>query len=117
VTGGAPAPQVSHHDTPPLSRPHHEDSRYRYCTNFIVSGTGLAARDFLPRLEGLGDSVLVVGDEATLKVHVHTDGPEAAVALFVGAGEVTNLDVADMREQIAERHARLSGGRIKPRSS
>ncbi len=108
---GAEAPQVSHHDTPPLSRPHHEDSRYRYCTNFIVSGAGLAARDFLPRLEGLGDSVLVVGDEATLKVHVHTDEPEAAVALFEGAGQVTNLDVADMREQIAARRARLAGGR------
>lgn len=104
-------PEISHHETPRLSRPHHEDSRYRYCTNFIVSGTGLRSRDFLPRLEGLGDSVLVVGDEVTLKVHVHTDDPEAAVDLFEGAGKVTNLDVADMREQIAERNARLATGR------
>ncbi len=108
---GAAVPEVSHQEAPRLSRPHHEDSRFRYCTNFIVSGTGLSGRDLLPRLEGLGDSVLVVGDEATLKVHVHTDEPEAAVALFEGAGEVTNLDVADMREQIAERRARLEGGR------
>jgi DAK2 domain fusion protein YloV len=108
---GADVPEVSHHEAPRLSRPHHEDSRFRYCTNFIVSGTGLSSRDFLPRLEGLGDSVLVVGDEVTLKVHVHTDEPEAAVALFEGAGAVTNLDVADMREQIAERRARLEGGR------
>jgi uncharacterized protein len=108
---GAPVPEVSHHEAPRLSRPHHEDSRFRYCTNFIVSGSGLRSRDFLPRLEGLGDSVLVVGDEVTLKVHVHTDEPEAAVALFEDAGEVTNLDVADMREQIAERRARLEGGR------
>jgi fatty acid kinase len=105
------APAVSHHEAPRLSQPHHEDSRFRYCTNFIVSGSGLSSRDFLPRLEGLGDSVLVVGDEVTLKVHVHTDTPEAAVALFEDAGEVTNLDVADMREQIAERRARLEGGR------
>jgi len=108
---GAELPEVSHHEPPRLSLPHHVDSRYRYCTNFIVSGTGLGSREFLPRLEGLGDSVLVVGDEATLKVHVHTDEPEAAVALFEGAGEVTNLDVADMREQMAEREARLAGGR------
>ena len=71
-------PEVSHPDAPQLSRPHHEDSRFRYCTNFIVSGSGLEQREFLPRLEGLGDSVLVVGDEMTLKVHVHTDDPEAA---------------------------------------
>jgi len=108
---GAAMPEVSHHEAPRLSRPHHEDSRYRYCTNFIVSGDGLNSRDFLPRLEGLGDSVLVVGDEVTLKVHVHTDEPEAAVALFEDAGRVTNLDVADMREQIAERDARLEAGR------
>jgi uncharacterized protein len=104
-------PEISHQEAPRLSRPHHHDSRYRYCTNFIVSGAGLNSREFLPRLEGLGDSVLVVGDEVTLKVHVHTDEPEAAVALFEGAGEVTNLDVADMREQIAERSARLASGR------
>jgi len=107
----AELPEVPHHEAPRMSHPHHEDSRYRYCTNFIVSGSGLSSRAFLPRLEGLGDSVLVVGDEVTLKVHVHTDEPEAAVALFEGAGEVTNLDVADMREQMAEREARLEAGR------
>jgi len=100
-------PEVAHHEPPRLSLPHHHDSRYRYCTNFIVSGSGLGDRAFLPRLEALGDSVLVVGDEATLKVHVHTDEPEAAVALFDGRGAVTNLDVADMREQMAARSARL----------
>ncbi len=104
-------PVVEHQAAPVLSLPHHEDSRFRYCTNFIVSGDGLASREHISPLEGLGDSVLVVGDEATLKIHVHTDDPEAAVALFEGLGEVTNLDVADMREQVAERRARLDAGR------
>ena len=108
---GAALPEISHHEAPRLSLPHHEDSRYRYCTNFIVSGSDLDRRRFLPRLEGMGDSVLVVGDKATLKVHVHTDDPEAAVALFEDMGEVTNLDVADMREQIAERRARIQAER------
>jgi DAK2 domain fusion protein YloV len=109
-TAGA-VPQVARQDPARLTRPHHEDSRYRYCTNFIVSGRDLAGREYVPRLEELGDSVLVVGDEVTLKIHVHTDEPEAAVAMFEGAGEVTNLDVADMREQIAERLARLKRSR------
>ncbi len=102
-------PEVKHHEAPRMSLPHHEDSRFRYCTNFIVSGSGLDSREFLPRLEALGDSVLVVGDAVTLKVHVHTDDPERAVALFDGTGSVTNLDVADMREQMAERSSRLGG--------
>jgi hypothetical protein len=107
----AAVPGVDHQAAPRLSRPHHEDSRFRYCTNFIVSGSGLDSREHLPRLEGLGDSVLVVGDETTLKVHVHTDEPEAAVALFDGIGDVTKLDVADMREQVAARRERLDAGR------
>jgi fatty acid kinase len=106
------SPEVPHYVPAPDTRPHHEDSRYRYCTNFIVTGTGLESRSFVPMLEELGDSVLVVGDEATLKVHVHTDEPATAVKLFEEAGHVTQqLDVADMREQIAERSARLQAGR------
>jgi DAK2 domain fusion protein YloV len=105
------SPEVPHYAPAADTRPHHEDSRYRYCTNFIVTGTGLESRSWVPRLEELGDSVLVVGNEATLKVHVHTDEPETAVALFDGSAEVSQLDVADMREQIAERSARLQAGR------
>jgi uncharacterized protein len=104
---GGELPEVRHHEPPRRTLPHHEDSRYRYCTNFIVSGKGLQDRKYLPRLEKLGDSVLVVGDDVTLKVHIHTDEPEAATKVFDEVGEVTNLDVADMREQMAERDARL----------
>ena len=32
------------------------------------------------RFEQLGDSLLVVGDETALKVHVHTDNQGAALA-------------------------------------
>src|ERR1700754_2949873 len=108
---GAELPEGAHREPPKLTRPHHEDSRYRYCTTFIVSGSGLDGRAVLPRLEALGDSVLVVGDEATLKVHVHTDTPEAAMALFEDVGKVANVDIADMRQQVAERDARLAEGR------
>jgi hypothetical protein len=90
---------------------HHADSRYRWCTNFIVIGSGLDAESFAPRLEELGDSVLVVGDSETLKVHVHTDHFEAAKAVFAGAGEIQREDIADMHEQVAEQHARLARGR------
>src|SRR3954467_6442288 len=100
-------PELPHHEPARTTRPHHYDSRFQYCTNFIVTGSGLDARSFVPRLEEVGDSVLVVGDEATLKVHVHTDEPEVAVAVFEEAGNVQRLDVADMREQIAAREARL----------
>ena len=70
----------------------------------------LDAPRFTVDLEKLGDSVLVVGDDRTLRVHVHTDDPDAAaVALFDSAGKVSHFDVADMHEQVAERSARLAG--------
>jgi len=103
----AELPEVAHQSAGRPVHTHREDSRFRYCTNFIVSGTGLAARGFIPGLEQFGDSVLVVGDASTLKVHVHTDDPDRAVSVFEGAGEVTDLDVADMHAQVAERTARL----------
>ena len=106
---GSDAPEVSHQAPGVRSTlPQHDSSTYRYCTNFAVSGADLAAPPFIERLETIGDSVLVVGDRTTLKVHVHTDDPEQATSLFGGAGEVSHLDVADMREQVAERAERLA---------
>ncbi len=109
---GSDPPPLAHHTAPAAPRvthPHHESSTFRYCTNFAVTGHGLEASKWTTPLETLGDSVLVVGDEVTLKVHVHTDDPELVVALFHDAGEVSRLDVADMHVQVAERTARLSG--------
>jgi uncharacterized protein len=94
---------------PPLqtSQPHHTSSTHRFCTNFAVTGRDLDPSRFVEPLEALGDSVLVVGDAVTLKVHVHTDEPAAATALFDDVGEVSRLDVADMHAQVAERAERL----------
>ncbi len=101
------------HQPPPahsLHQPEHESSTFRFCTNFAVTGESFDGQSFVPRLEAIGDSVLVVGDEATIRVHVHTDEPESAVAIFEPVGEVSRLDVADMHEQMADRSARLGDG-------
>jgi DAK2 domain fusion protein YloV len=86
----------------------HESSTYRYCTNFAVTGVALEGQSFVPALERIGDSVLVVGDEHALRIHVHTDVPDDAVALFADHGEVSRLEASDMREQVADRNARLA---------
>jgi DAK2 domain fusion protein YloV len=104
---GTEPPAVDHHETARVSHPQHLSSTYRYCTNFAVSGADLEARGFIRSLEQLGDSVLVVGDRTTLKVHVHTDDPDAATAVFADAGSISHLDIADMSEQVARRSERL----------
>jgi DAK2 domain fusion protein YloV len=105
---GNEPPPLEHHAPARITHPHHHSSTYRYCTNFAVTGDNLEPTPWLSRLEAIGDSVLVVGDARTLKVHVHTDEPERATALFEGAGEVSRLDVADMHEQVEQRTARVS---------
>ncbi len=104
-------PEIPHYAPARLDQVHHADSEYRFCTNFMVTGEGLDAERSLDQLEKLGDSVLVVGDETTLKVHVHTDDPDAAKALFAGAGAIEREDIADMHEQVAGQRARLGSGR------
>ena len=111
---GDEAPHVEHHRAPArVTHPEHESSTYRYCTNFAVTAAAGIELDeppaYIAGLEEIGDSVLVVGDHVTLRVHVHTDDPQTATGLFDGLGEVSRLDVADMREQVADRDRRLAG--------
>jgi DAK2 domain fusion protein YloV len=105
---GSEPPPLEHHVAARVTHPQHSSSTYRYCTNFAVTGTDLEQRRFIHELEQLGDSVLVVGDPTTLKIHVHTDDPDAATALFAQVGVVSHLDVADMREQMQQRADRLA---------
>ena len=107
LRGEAP-PELEHHAPARVTHPEHASTTFRYCTNFVVEGAGLEPHEFVAPLEALGDSVLVVGDPHTLKVHVHTDDPAAATGVFAGAGEVSRLDVADMRDQVSGRAERLA---------
>jgi uncharacterized protein len=106
---GEEPPALDHYAPARITHPEHSSGTYRFCTNFAVTGSGLSPTSFIAALEDLGDSVLVVGDANTLKVHLHTDTPERATAVFADAGEVSHLDVADMHAQVAEREGRLNG--------
>jgi len=111
VLRGDEPPELEHHHAPAkITHPEHSSSTYRFCTNFAITGSDLQPARFTAPLEALGDSVLVVGDATTLKVHLHTDEPERAAALFEGVGEVSHLDVADMHAQVSEREQRLLAG-------
>lgn len=119
---GDEPPELDHYAPARISHPEHSSGTYRFCVNFAVTGRDLVSGQFASALEGIGDSVLVVGDSSTLKVHVHTNEPERATAVFDGAGEVSHLDVGDMRVQVAERDERIRdtdvdrSGREQPRA-
>jgi len=101
--GDSPIP---HQAAANLESGFHADSRYQYCTSCIVTGRDLDPQTLVPRLQELGDSVAVVGDETMLKVHVHTDDRDRVRAICGEYGDVDQFEAADMHEQVAARHSR-----------
>jgi DAK2 domain fusion protein YloV len=105
---GSETVSIEHQAPARITHPEHVSTTFRFCTNFAVTGSELDQRGYVEQLELIGDSVLVVGDRSTLKVHVHTDSPDDAMAVFA-PHEVSHIDIADMSEQVRERDARLAG--------
>jgi hypothetical protein len=112
AVAGEPIPE-----TPPeeaheagLDAVHQELSAFRYCTVFVVEGTGLDLAELEAELEVLGDSLLVVGDPTAVKVHVHTDEPGSALAVGTRCGEIEGVEIANMHKQTEQRSERLLGG-------
>src|SRR6185295_18143840 len=79
----------------------------KYCTVVLIEGRELDRDDLEAELEQLGDSLLVVGDENAIKVHVHTDDPGAVLSIGTRVGTIDRIEIANMHEQTLEREERL----------
>lgn len=78
---------------------------FRYCTEVLVRGDALPpANDVRAALHDFGGSVVVALAGDILKLHVHTDTPEAVFTLAERWGSVTARKADDMRSQ----HRRLA---------
>jgi DAK2 domain fusion protein YloV len=104
---GEPLPEAPEEEHAGVESAHRELSQFRYCTGFVVEGESLDGETLERELAALGDSLLVVGDETALKVHVHTDDPGRAIQLATAVGVVEAVEIANMHRQTAEREVRL----------
>ncbi len=86
---------------------HARPSTYRYCTTFVLEGERVDRERLEALLDPLGDSLLVVGESPTFKVHVHTDDPGAALTLGVAMGTIDRVEIANMHDQTEQRTLRL----------
>lgn len=85
------------------------DITFAYCTEFLIrvrpdnidyeAPLREALRD---KLEPLGDSLIVVGDNGIIKVHVHTNAPWNAMKISAACGELTKIKIENMKEQHTE---------------
>lgn len=76
-----------------------EAARYRYCTECMIEGEALDADWLREEMAGLGDSQVVAGARHKLKLHIHTDTPEAVFRMASRLGRVRGEKADDMWRQ------------------
>lgn len=86
------------------------ETLYGYCTGFLVSGTGLDVMEMRHAVAERGDSVVVVGDEDLVRVHVHTENPGAVLDLARGAGNLHRIEIFNMDDQYERAQSAIADG-------
>lgn len=78
------------------------DIKFGYCTEFIILGDASKAKAFQDEIESLGDSMIVVGYDDVIKVHIHTNDPGLVLSTAVTVGELSKIKIDNMREEHRE---------------
>ena len=74
--------------------------RYRFCTEALVRGDDLPdQKEVRGDLRTRGDSMIVIRSDGILKVHIHTDQPDAVFSYLKGLGDLVTHKAEDMRAQ------------------
>ncbi|MCY6959481.1 DAK2 domain-containing protein [Clostridium brassicae] len=78
-----------------------EDIKYGYCTEFFINTQSAMEKslDFKNFLEPIGDSIIVVGVDDIIKVHVHTNNPGDVLSQALKLGELSKIKIDNMREE------------------
>lgn len=90
-----------------------EEEEYGYCTQFLVEGIDLDPDDLRTKVSELGRSAVVVGNSASVQVHVHAEDPGPVISLGAGLGALSNVKVENMDAQ----HERFSADRREEEAS
>lgn len=79
-----------------------KEMEWGYCTEFILKGQDLDLDEITGRITAWGDSVIVVGDESTIKVHVHTFRPGEVISYASSKGILHDIKIDNMQDQHRE---------------
>lgn len=72
---------------------------FGYCTEFLVKGEKMDPEDIRKRLEKKGESLIVVGDESAVRIHIHTLEPGGIVQFATRLGTLHQVSIRNMDEQ------------------
>jgi hypothetical protein len=76
-----------------------EEVPYGYCTEFLLKGDKLEPEILRKRLEKKGESLIVVGDDSAVRIHIHTLTPGHIIDLATKLGTVHQVSIRNMDEQ------------------
>ncbi len=84
-----------------------EEITFGYCTEFLINipqplGEDEEA-DYRAFLNGIGDSIVLVADDAVVKTHVHTNDPGLVLQKALSLGSLSRIKIDNMREEHQER--------------
>ena len=71
----------------------------RYCTECLVTGSGIDQAGLRAELAAIGSSVVVIGNAAKLRLHVHVNAPAQVFSLARRYGKVSAEKADDMLRQ------------------
>lgn len=100
-----PASLTGHHRIPvphPIPGDHLTEDGPAYEVMYLLDAEDDAIAPLRTRLDGLGDSLVVVGGGGLWNVHVHVDDVGAAIEAGIDAGRPHRVRVTHFAEQVAE---------------
>lgn len=72
---------------------------YGYCTEFVLKGEKFKPDVIKKRLEKKGESLIVVGDDSAVRVHIHTLNPGNIIHWATRLGTLHQVSIRNMDEQ------------------
>ncbi len=82
-----------------------EAEGYGYETVFVIlpsEGERLDITHIRARLERLGDSVLVAGDDRAVKIHIHNERPDEVIAFGLSLGTLSRINIENLDRQATD---------------
>ncbi len=76
-----------------------DEAPYGYCTEFLLKGQKFNPDKLRLKLEKKGESLIVVGDESTVRVHIHTLDPGSVIRHATSLGTMHQVSIRNIDEQ------------------
>ena len=83
----------------PIQLSEEEEVPFGYCTEFLLKGEDLNPDGLRKKLKRKGESLIVVGDDSTLRVHIHTTDPGNVLHYVTSLGTLGTVSIRNMDEQ------------------